>query len=331
MAKHEIVIHENTSSSKASAPYFGSYVTKETIHQEKFVATLAAYSGLQSIQVLAILLGAFDAIERLEAESLTRVNLDGFTVCGVITGSFPTSDAAFDAKRNKLQLALRLDDEIRLVLANEVPAIIGDEALTKLRIDNVMDLAEPRPYNVIHGKHAFRVAGFNMMLTDEGAAAFLQDAMGTTFDLTIDAVDSHQLFKAHTAELLEPGDYKLVVKSRAGVAEGPLQTSFRKVKYLKVVDPEPIDPPEIVSANSSDEPDGRVNPLQDVQIQGRHLAGGSVQLVGADGTVKYCAPSATGDDETLTAPLNYTGDKSELARVQVTTAGGTASIEVRFV
>ena len=55
----------------------------------------------------------------------------------------------------------------------------------------------------------------------------------------MDEVVSKQLFKAHTAELLPGGDYKLVVKSRAGDAGGPLQTSFRKVKYLRVVDPGP--------------------------------------------------------------------------------------------
>ena len=64
--------------------------------------------------------------------------------------------------------------------------------------------------------------------------------MGTTFPLTVDEVVSKQLFKAHTTELLEAGDYKLVVKSRAGDAAGPLQTSFRRVKYLRVVDPEPV-------------------------------------------------------------------------------------------
>ena len=65
------------------------------------------------------------------------------------------------------------------------------------------------------------------------------DARGTTFPLVVDEVVSKQLFKAHTAELLPGGDYKLVVKSRAGDAGGPLQTSFRKVKYLHVVDPAP--------------------------------------------------------------------------------------------
>ena len=118
--------------------------------------------------------------------------------------------------------------------------IVTDEDVTKLRVDNVMDLVEERPMNLIHGRHVFRVAGFNMVLSDEGAAAYLEDARGTTFPLVVDEVVSKQLFKAHTAELLPGGDYKLVVKSRAGDAGGPLQTSFRKVKYLRVVDPVPL-------------------------------------------------------------------------------------------
>ena len=77
-----------------------------------------------------------------------------------------------------------------------------------------------------------------MVLTDEGAATYLEDGRGTTFPLVVDEVVSKQLFKAHTAEL--GGDYKLVVKSRAGDAGGPLQTSFRTVKYLRVVDPGPL-------------------------------------------------------------------------------------------
>ena len=97
-----------------------------------------------------------------------------------------------------------------------MPVIVTDADVTKLRVDNVMDIAEERPMNLIHGQHVFRVAGFNMVLGDEGAAAFLQNALGTTFPLVIDEVVSKQLFKAHTAELLPGGDYKLVVKSRAG-------------------------------------------------------------------------------------------------------------------
>ena len=38
MAKHEIIIHENTSATKESAPYLGSYLSKETIKSDEFAA-----------------------------------------------------------------------------------------------------------------------------------------------------------------------------------------------------------------------------------------------------------------------------------------------------
>ena len=240
MARYEVVIHENTGALAATAPYTGSYISKETLRMSAFATAIGGKCGLPAIQVMAILGGAFDAIEALERNSLVRVWTDLGVVCAVITGSLPTADAAFDPERNSLELVLRLGDDIRYALTDTVPAIITDADLTKLRVDNVMDLEEERPMNLIHGKHVFRVAGFNMVLTDEDAAVYLENSMGTTFPLAVDEVVSKQLFKAHTAELLPAGDYKLVVKSRAGDAAGPLQTSFRRVKYLRVVDPEPV-------------------------------------------------------------------------------------------
>ena len=196
MAKHEIIIHENTSATKESAPYLGSYLSKETIKSDEFAAKIAEKCGLPAIQVQAIIAGAFDVIEELEQEGLVRIHIDGFTVCGIITGSFPTADAAFNPEKNTLQLALRLDESIRNELAAVVPSIVTDSSVTRLRVDNVMDLEAPRPYNVIHGKHVFRVAGFNMVLTDEGAGVALVDSRGIEYDLVIDEVVSKQLFKA---------------------------------------------------------------------------------------------------------------------------------------
>ena len=239
MARHEIVIHENTSATKTVAPYLGNYIAKETLALAAFASAIGAKCGLPAIQVIAILDGAFQALEDLEREGLVRVHTDIGVICAVIKGSFPTADAAFDPERNSLELALRLDDAIQLDLSDTVPVIVTDENVTKLRVDNAMDLEEERPMNLIHGQHVFRVAGFNMVLSDEGATAYLENDKGVTFPLVVDEVVSKQLFKAHTAELLPGGDYKLVVKSRAGDAGGPLQTSFRKVKYLRVVDPEP--------------------------------------------------------------------------------------------
>ena len=249
MARHEVVIHQNTGALAATAPYIGSYIAKETLRMSAFATAIGNKCGLPAIQVMAILSGAFEAIEALERDGLVRVWTDLGVVCAVITGSLPTADAAFDPERNSLELVLRLGDDIRYALTDTVPTIITDEDLTKLRVDNVMDLEEERPMNLIHGKHVFRVAGFNMVLGDEDAAVYLENSMGTTFPLTVDEVVSKQLFKAHTTELLEAGDYKLVVKSRAGDAAGPLQTSFRRVKYLHVVDPEPVPTP---IAQSSD-------------------------------------------------------------------------------
>ena len=236
MARHEVLIHENTGATKESAPYLGSYIAKETVAMAAFAAVVGAKCGLPPIQVMAILGGAFDAIAALEAESLVRVHTDIGVVCAVITGSFPTADATFDPTRNALELALRLDERLRLDLADVTATIVTDADVTRVRVDNAMDIEEQKPMNLIHGKHVFRVAGFNMVLSDEGAAVFLQNSLGTTFPVTVDEVVSKQLFTAHTAELLEAGDYKLVVKSRGGDAAGPLQTSFRRVKYLRVED-----------------------------------------------------------------------------------------------
>ena len=282
MARHEVLIHENTGATKESAPYLGSYIAKETVAMAAFAAVVGAKCGLPPIQVMAILGGAFDAIAALEAESLVRVHTDIGVVCAVITGSFPTADATFDPTRNALELALRLDERLRLDLADVTATIVTDADVTRVRVDNAMDIEEQKPMNLIHGKHVFRVAGFNMVLSDEGATVFLQNSLGTTFPLTVDEVVSKQLFTAHTAELLEAGDYKLVVKSRGGDAAGPLQTSFRRVKYMRVVDPEPepiaqsSDGKVKVMAMSGGE-GGAFSPGEDWTLEGEGLWGEFVE------------------------------------------------------
>ena len=337
MARHEVVIHENTSAAThAAAPYTGSYISKETVALAGFAAAVGAKCGLPAIQVRAILEGAFEAIAALERAALVRVHTDLGVVCGVIKGSFPSADAAFDTERNALELALRLDDALRLDLADVTPTIITDASLTKLRVDNLMDLEEERPMNLIHGRHVFRVAGFNMVLSDEGAAAYLQNALGTTFPLVIDRVVTHQLFEAHTAELLPAGDYKLVVKSRAGDAEGPLQTSFRKVKYLRVVDPTP-EPPEITRVQSDNEPDGTVNiGGAFLEVSGQNILDATeVKLYNSHGTLLDTIPMERHEERadtirsTRSVTVEYTPEGGvETGSLTVTTDGGTDSHEV---
>ena len=324
MAKHEVVIHENTGATKESAPYLGSYIAKDTVKEPAFASSIATLCGMSAVQVMAILDGSFEAIEELELSGLVRVHTDVGTVCAVILGSFPTADAAFDKEKNSLELALRLDEEIRLALADVVPYIAQDGSLTKLRVDNVMDLETPKPYNLIHGQGVFRVAGFNMVLDDEGAGAHIENGMGTTFPLVIDEVVSKQLFKAHTAALLEAGDYKLVVKSRAGDAEGPLQTSFRKVKYLKVESPEPV------IETVGDE--GKLHGGVGFDLVGRNLAGATVK-VRKGGDTDDLTEFATIEDEKIAfddliwnnSPILMNANDGDVVTFDVTTDKGSVS------
>ena len=276
MAKHEIVIHENTGATRDVAPYLGSYISKETLREAAFAPAVALKSGLTPIQTMALLEGAFEAFAELERLELVRIHTDLGTICAFISGSFPTADAAFERPRNTLQLALRLDDEIKFALTDTAVTVVADESLTKLRVDNVMDLATPRPFNLIHGQAVFRVAGYNMVLDDEGATVFLQDSKGVTYEVVVDRVISKQLFEGHTAALLEPGDYRLVVKSRAGDAEGPLQTAFRKVKYLKVAPPPPPAKPTVTSVTATDGLPFEVG--KDFAIRGTGLAEGEIRV-----------------------------------------------------
>ena len=328
MARHEVIIHENTGATKESAPYLGSYIAKETVPMAAFAASVGAKCGLPPIQVMAILGGAFEAIEALEAESLVRVHTDIGVVCGVVKGAFPTSDAPFDPARNALELALRLDDGLRLSLADETATIVTDAEVTKVRVDNAMDVNEQKPMNLIHGKRMFRVAGFNMVLSDEGAAVFLQNSLGTTFPVAVEEVVSKQLFTARTAELLEAGDYKLVVKSRGGDAEGPLQTSFRRVKYLRVEDPAPT----ITSAGTRGDGDGLVNVTGgNLDVRGENLETATeIQLLKDDGGLWQALP-ATYADGTLTAWLEFPDAPSDTGTVRVATIGGSATYEVEYV
>jgi len=297
MASHEVTIRENTGATKDAAPYLGNYASKETVRLEAGSGQMSAKCGLPPIQVLAILSGCFEAIEALERESLVRVHTDIGVICGVITGSFPTADAPFDRERNSLQLALRPDDSIRLSLVNAVPAIVNDGTGTKVRLGNIMDLETHRPMNVIHGQKPFRVAGFNMVLDDEGAGVYLQNNIGVTFPVTVDEVTSRQLFTAHVAAAVEAGDYKLYVKSRGGDPEGVLQTTFRKVKCLYIDTALRVN-----SVGSYSLAEGTFSRGMETVITGEGFANGFEKLV-----IAY-----TGEDDT---PVEITLGESDLAAI----------------
>ena len=239
-ATHNVKAYRNNmDSTSGRAPFLGTYISHETVPLSALCEQVAAQSGLTAIQARAMIEGSFDAIADLEKDGLVIVHLDGMSVWAVITGSFPTGDAEFDPERNALNLAIRLDDPVRLAIVNTTAQMVTDSDLTKVRLDNVKDVAVERPMNLIHGRHVFRAAGYNLVLDDEGSCVYLKDRNGVRHEVTVDEKHSNQLFTAHTAELLDGGDYTLWVESKGGDAEGPLQKDKCKVKYLRVEDPAP--------------------------------------------------------------------------------------------
>ena len=305
MAKHEITIRENVGVTKTMAPYLGNYVSKETVKVDPISEAVAKLCGLPAIQVQTILTGAFEHIAKMEKEDgAIRVNFDGFAVAQVIKGTFQSSDSAFDPDANQLDLAILLNEDVRNYLVNVTPTIVADENATKVRVHNVADCESPRPYQVIHGRHPFCVTGINLVMDDEGAEVYLEDSKGIKYECVVDEVKSKQEFNAHSVMLLEGGDYKLWVKSRGGDAEGSLQSDFRKVKYLRIVDPPTVD--DIASEGH----EGEI-------VSGTAFAakGSGLDAFDAEGgdTVKVRWTQDGEDKEATIAPAEVTGEKMSFA------------------
>ena len=337
---HNVKAYRNSMDSTAGkAPFLGTYISHENVPIDALCAQVSALCGLTAIQVRAILEGSFDAIAELEKEGLVIVHLDGMSVWAALTGSFPSADAAFDPERNALNLTVRLDESVRLAIVGATAQMVTDADLTKVRVDNVKDMEVERPVNLIHGQHVFRVAGYNLVLDDAGARVYLKGKAGTEHGVVVDEALSKQLFIAHTAELLEGGDYTLWVESRGGDAEGPLQKDRCRVKYLRVIDPPTGDEPELERGYSEGEghPDGQVFPYYAFILQGVNLDGAAVKIgYTEEGTYR----EVDVPDEKLTVTdtvITIASDSVELedaimsgstnVTFKVTTAGGSDTYE----
>ena len=336
---HNVKAYRNSMDSTAGkAPFLGTYISHENVPIDALCAQVSALCGLTAIQVRAILEGSFDAIAELEREGLVIVHLDGMSVWAALTGSFPSADAAFDPERNALNLTVRLDESVRLAIVGATAQMVTDADLTKVRVDNVKDMEVERPVNLIHGQHVFRVAGYNLVLDDAGARVYLKGKAGTEHGVVVDEALSKQLFTAHTAELLEGGDYTLWVESRGGDAEGPLQKDRCRVKYLRVIDPPTGDEPEIERGYSEGEghPDGQVFPYYAFILQGVNLDGAAVKIgyteEGAYREVDVPDEKLTVTDTVITIASDSVELEDAIAAggtvtFKVTTAGGSATYE----
>ena len=293
MTKLEINIRENNGATKESAPYIGHAISKGSKNFIALTEEAAALCGLPAIQVEAILRGAFAEFAALEKDGAVRINFDGGSVSQVIRGTFISSDAAFDEKRNSLELAWHLSEDVRHHLVNETPRIVSELTSTKVRLDTVADEETPRPYNVIHGRKPFKCTGINLVMSDAGAGIYLVDGNGVRHECVVVEALSRQEVTARCLDELEGGDYKCVVESRGGDEGGILQSSMRKVKYLHI-----NNPVEIMSVSSDGYDTGDIVTHQMLIISGKGLKDGFESL-----RVAYTATDGTTVDKTLNSEL----------------------------
>jgi len=251
MAKHEVIIQENKGATKEAAPFTPLYVKKDDFNYDSIVAQVAKEAGITETIARTILDNAFEEFIAMEKEGAVRIHVDGMTIALAIKESLPSADAAFDPATNSMTVNIYLDDDVRYALAGVTPKIVTDETSSKVRITHIADEATPMPYDVIHGQYVFEVQGFNLSMSDAGAGASLIGANGIANPCTLVEAVSLQKARFKSATLLEGGDYKFVVKSRGGDAEGPLQTPFRRVKYLKVTPP-PVDHATMTNLRTSE-------------------------------------------------------------------------------
>ena len=237
MARHEVILHENTGATKEQAPYLGSYVTKNTTALSGIIPAAAARAGMPAIKLQTLIENDIEALMELEKSGACRIHLDGGYIELRILGSFASSDSSWDTDKNRLIIAFTPNDEVRNALVNETCTIVTEETSAKVRLDNVFDVEKPKPTEVLYGCNEFQAQGINLVMGDAGARVELINDVGVVFPCEIVETPNRQNVRAKSGTSLESGDYKLVVYSRGGDADGELQSSFRKVKYIHVMDP----------------------------------------------------------------------------------------------
>ena len=241
MAKHEVILHENTGALKEKAPYIGGYVTKNTVALSKIIAAAAPKAGMPAIKLQTLIENDIEALTELEKSGACRIHLDGGYVELRILGSFESSDAAWNSSTNRLIVAFTPNADLRNSLVNETGTIVTDETSTKVRVDNVFDVEKSKPTEIVYGQGIFNAQGVNLCMDDEGSRAELINELGVVFPCEVVETLNRQNVHLRSRALLAGGDYKLVVYSRGGDSEGQLQSSFRRIKYIQVVTPFTVD------------------------------------------------------------------------------------------
>ena len=274
MSKYlEYTRHANTGATKDSAPVLGTFLNRDKLALEALCEEIRLNGGapMDSETLLYILSGTVDYLREQFATKCVRYRFFGITFEVACYGPFETADAKFDPAVNSLEVAVRLGDELKNCLVNEIPTLVTEETASTARIYRAMDIASGA-LAIIIGTRPFRVTGRNVYVSREGESLKLMDGKGRVYDLVYDKIESPQRVECHLAEnLIESGACKLILTTYAGDdSEGAkLGIYERAVSFVKFAEPKPT----LTNAHSPGCDPMEVTMHEDVILDGTRLGG----------------------------------------------------------
>ncbi len=282
MSKYlEYTRYANTGVTKAGAPVLGRFCIREKLALEALCAEIKMNGGtpMDTETLLYVIGGTLDYIREQYALKCVRYRLFGITFEVACYGPFETADAKFDPAVNTLEVAVRLGDEIRNCLVNEVPKLVTDATASSAKIFRAMDIASGA-IGIVIGKRPFRTTGRNVHVLREGESLVMQDAKGRVYPIAYDKVESPQRVEGHLVETpAESGSCKLILTTYAGdESEGARPVIVERVVSFVKFD-EPVNPnaPKITRVVSNIQEE-TLRPGCAVEIAGEHLAEATVKV-----------------------------------------------------
>ena len=305
MSKYlEYTRYANTGATKESAPVLGRFINRDKLALEALCAEIKLNGGtpMDTETLVYIISGTLDYLREQYAMKCVRYRFFGITFEVACYGGFETADAKFDPAVNSLEVAVRLGDELRNCLVNEVPTLVTEATASSAKIYRAMDIASGA-LGIVIGKRKFRATGRNVYVSREGEGLKLMDAKGRFYEIAFDRIESPQRVEGHLVETpAESGTCKLVLTTYAGDEgeDAKLVITDRVVNFVK------FDEPIVVDDIASEGHEGEI-------VSGTAFAakGSGLDAFDAEGgdTVKVKWTQGGEDKEATIEPAEVTGEK----------------------
>ena len=305
MSKYlEYTRYANTGATKESAPVLGRFNIREKLALEALCEEIKLNGGtpMDAETLLYIISGTLDYLREQYALRCVRYRFFGITFEVACYGGFETADAKFDPAVNSLEVAVRLNDDIRNCLVNEVPTLVTEATASTAKIYRAMDITSGA-LGIIIGKRSFRATGRNVYVNREGESLKLVDAKGRIYEIAYDRIESPQRVEGHLVETpAESGTCKLILTTFAGddSEDAKLIITERVVNFVK------FDEPIVVDDIASEGHEGEI-------VSGTAFAakGSGLDAFDAEGgdTVKVKWTEGGEEKEAEIAPAEVAADK----------------------